>query len=187
MSQVLRLPSSRWVRVLLARLIQQNADHINARMADVDLSSSNRPMAPELQLISHSYKRSNNLSNKDLPSFQIEDITQTGSWIGGNVMGNYHFEFRIWGLLLWEEPLEAQDLISEFAAGVGDVLNQRHVPIPIANGYSMWWNGVMPVTSIDYGAMEFQNGICNGFSAKYQCDVECSIPDSGSQSLIPLT
>lgn len=183
--KLVRVPSSRAVRQTIKYLILQQKAHIEGRMADVDLSASNNPSPPTLQLISHSFRRSNNIAVGSLPSFQIEDLNQTGGWQALPNVGTFRYRFRLWGLLKWEQQEEAQDLISEYAAGLGDILNQRHVPIPLGEGYFMYFNGIMPLSDIEYGAMEFANGLCNGFSAAYTCDIDASLPDSAPQSNIP--
>jgi len=187
---VLKLPSSRLVRLTIKGLIASNSDHINGRMRDVDLTGSKvtapTVAAPTLQYISHSFRQANNLDIRSLPSFQIEDLNLGNEWKATSNQGTYRFRFRLWGLLTWEHPEEGQDLISEYAAGVSDVLNQRHIPIPIAGGYYMYWNGIMPVADIELGAVPYQNALCFGFNASYACDIDVSLPDSATQSRVVL-
>ena len=178
---VIKLPSARWVRIAVRDLIRTNSAHINARMADVDLGNST---APTLQRISHSYRRQNNIDRNSFPAFHIEQRQSENEWKAMPNIGKSRYKFNIWGLLVWDEPEQAEDLVAEYAAGVADVLNQRHIPIPISNGYFMYFDDVMPLTGIEFGAIEFSNAIVHGFTAVYTCDVDYSAPDTSAQSRI---
>lgn len=110
----------------------------------------------------------------------IEQTDETANWIANPDIADMQVSLVIWGLVRHDRDELFDPLVGELAAGVKDALNRRHHPIAVGP----WWiyfNEVMPIGRISYGAAPFGSAIVRGFMAEYRSSISYQLREEQQQ------
>lgn len=117
-----------------------------------------------------------NVNTNSLPYLCMEQQSFSVKWSGLQSLARVQFRAKLWGFGHHEDPRILDDLLAEFSAGLSDVLNARHLTIPLDEVNTAFFNGEeAPLGHVEFGAVSVQNSVLRGFSANYKADVELQI------------
>lgn len=132
----------------------------------------------------------NTLSVEDYPAVLCEQLSENARWEAMPDLLRREFRIAVWGLVHYDEKAMMDDLVAELATGVFDALVSRHEPVRLEGVEgTVYFDSVVPVGQITYGAGQMQRTLVHGFNAEFACHVLQSAPDERPQtsySLDPL-
>lgn len=161
--------SAKQFRAACASIITANAAPINTQITAIDPDANPLTVLPYYSL---------NFDTGTLPIVLMEQKSFRFRWVGSESIGRVQFAVTLWGFVWHNDPETLDDLASESAAGVFEVLNGHHWFYTLADGTQLFFNDdeAPPVKEIQFGAMRLGSNVIRGWQMDWSASAEVVIP-----------
>lgn len=157
--------SAKQFREACASIITANATPINARITAIYAGANPLTVLPYYSL---------NFDIGSVPIVLLEQKSYRFRWAGSQSIGRVQFTGTLWGFVWHDQPQTLDDLASESAAGVFDVLNAHHWFYTLTDGTQLFFNDddKPPVQEIQFGAMRLGSSVLRGWQLDWSASAE---------------
>lgn len=111
------------------------------------------------------------------PLIMLQHESESSEWVALPDIVEETYSLSIWGLVRHDDPRISAEMIGQLSKAVKSALNRNHQPIPIREGYEIYFNDRRPIKSISYGITQVGTTIAKGFVAQFSSNVQLQQTD----------